>query len=226
MAIPRQREARLAIMAAIAVMTAMWLWLSAPATATEPGLLKATSTDAYSMAAIIRGIRTQGSDVKVERDPTTVGGESIQVWVRARPGAFAKTGVYTLLLLTDRHGGIQLERVSENKNPSQHYHFGDSGLEETYMLTLDGSSNHQWSVEITYVAHGHYRSLDWATGRVSGRPVEPQLTLADLQELWKQASAVLKKAIDRAPVSEEDVLHPGYICDPSTPLANGCKPEG
>jgi len=213
-------------MAAIALVAATWLWLSAPATATEPGLLKATSTDANAMASIIQGIRTHGSDVKVERQSTTVGGETIQVWVRARPGAFATTGVYTLLLSTDRHGRIVLERVSESKNPSQHYHFGDSGQEETYVLTFDGSSNHQWSVEITYVAHGHYRSLDWATGRVSGRPVEPQLTLADLQELWKQASAVLKKAIGRVPVSEEEVLHPGYICNPNTKLADGCKPEG
>ena len=178
------------------------------------------------MASIIRGVRTRGSDVRVERQPTTRGGQVIQVMVRARPGAFAKVGVYTLMLLTDRRGKVQLERVSENKAPQRHYHFGENGLEEMYSFSFDGSPNHQWSVGTTYVAHGRYYSFDWATGRVSGRPPEPHLTLADLEVLWKQASAVLKKAVGRVSVSEEEVLHPGYTCNSSSPLTNGCKPEG
>jgi hypothetical protein len=92
------------------VMAATWLLASVPATATEPGLLKATSKDAYAMAAIIRGVRTHGSDVRVERQPTTRGGQLVQVMVRARPGAFAKVGVYTIMLLTDRRGRVLLER--------------------------------------------------------------------------------------------------------------------
>ena len=226
MATSRRRGSKRRPMAAIAVAAATWLWLSAPATATEPGLLKATSTDAYAMAAIIRGIRTHGSDVKVERQPTTVGGQVIQVWVRARPGAFARTGVYTLMLLTDRRGRVQLERVSENRVSNPHYHFGAGGLEENYIFSLDGSSNHQWGVEATYVAHDRHYSFDWATGRVSGRPPEPRLTVTDLEALWKQASTVLKKAVGRVPVSEEELLHPGYVCGSSSPLTNGCKPEG
>lgn len=109
MASSRRRGSMPAIMAAVAVIATGLLWLSVPATATEPGLLKAASKDAYAMAAIIRGIRTHGSDVKVERQPTTVGGQVIQVFIRARPSAFARTGVYTLMLLTDRHGRVQLE---------------------------------------------------------------------------------------------------------------------
>jgi hypothetical protein len=222
----RRRGSMAAIMAAVAVMAAGLLWLSVPATATGPGLLRATSKDAYAMAAIIRGVRTHGSDVKVERQPTTVGGQVIQVFIRARPGAFAKVGVYTLMLLTDRRGRVQLERVAENKAPQRHYHFGENGLEEIYSFSFNGSSNHQWSVGTTYVAHSRYYSFDWATGRVSGRPPEPHLTLAELEALWKQASSVLKKAIGRAPASEEEVLHPGYICNSSSPLTNGCKAEG
>jgi hypothetical protein len=210
----------------MAVMAATWLLASVPATATEPGLLKATSKDASLMASMIRGVRTHGSDVRVERQPTTRGGQVIQVMVRARPGAFAKVGVYTLMLLTDRRGRVLLERVSENKAPQRHYHFGENGLEEIYSFSFDGSSNHQWSVGTTYVAHSRYYSFDWATGRVSGRPPEPQLTLAELEVLWKQASAVLKKAIGSDSVSEEEVLHPGYVCHSSSPLTNGCKSEG
>lgn len=226
MATSRRRGSMPPIMAAVAVIAAGLLWLSAPATATEPGLLKATSKDAYAMAAIIRGIRTHGSDVRVERQATTVGGQVIQVLIRARPGAFARTGVYTLMLLTDRHGRVQLERVSENRVSNPHYHFGAGGLEENYIFSFDGSPNHQWSIATTYVVHNRYYSFDWATGRVSGRPVEPHLTLADLAMLWKQASAVLRKAIGRVSVSEEEVLHPGYVCNSSSPLTNGCKPEG
>ncbi len=226
MATSRRRESMLRAVAALALLATMLLWLSVPATATEPGLLKATSKDAYAMAAIIRGIRTHGSDVRVERHPTTRGGQLIQVWVRARPGAFAKVGVYALALLTNRYGGVQLESMSEDKAPQRDYHFGENGLEETYMLTFDGSSNHQWSVGTIYVAHNRYYSFDWATGRVSGRLPEPHLTLAELEVLWKQASAVLKKAIGRVPVSEEELLHPGYVCNSGSPLTNGCKPEG
>jgi hypothetical protein len=226
MARARRRGSMPAIMAAVAVMATGLLWLSAPAPATEPGLLKATSKDASLMASIIRGVRTHGSDVKVERQPTTAGGQVIQVMVRARPGAFAKVGVYTLMLLTDRHGRVQLERVSENRVSNPHYHFGTGGLEENYFFSFDGSSNHQWSIGTTYLAHSRYYSFDWATGRVSGRPPEPHLTLAELEVLWKQASAVLRKAVGRAPVSEEEVLHPGYICNPGTVLTESCKPEG
>jgi hypothetical protein len=221
----RRRGSGLRSMAAMAVMAAAGLWLSVPATATEPGLLKATSKDAYAMASIIRGVRTHSSDVRVERQPTTRGGQVIQVMVRARPSAFARTGVYTLMLLTDRRGKVVLERVSENKAPQRHYHFGENGLEEIYSFSFDGSPNHQWSIGETYVTHSRYHLFDWATGRVSGRPPEPHLTLAELEVLWKQASAVLKKAVGRAPVSEEEVLHPGYICNPGTVLTESCMPE-
>jgi hypothetical protein len=226
MATSRRRGSTWRPVAIMAVMATGLLWLSAPAPATEPGLLKATSKDASLMASIIRGVRTHSSDVRVERQPTTRGGQVIQVMVRARPGAFAKVGVYTLMLLTDRRGKVVLERVSEDKAPQRHYHFGENGLEEIYSFSFDGSSNHQWSIGTTYVAHSRYYSFDWATGRVSGRPVEPHLTLTELEALWKQASAVLKKAVGRAPVSEEEVLHPGYVCNSSSPLTNGCKPEG
>src|ERR1700757_2639643 len=114
MAKARRRGSMPAIMAAVAVMATGLLWLSAPAPATEPGLLKATSKDASLMASIIRGMRTHGSDVRVERQPTTVGGQVIQVFIRARPGAFARTGVYTLMPVTDRRGRVPLEAVAEN----------------------------------------------------------------------------------------------------------------
>lgn len=212
--------------AAVAVMTATCLWLSASATATEPGLLKVTSADAYSMASIIRGVRTHGSDVKVERQPTTVGGQILQVWVRARPGSLAKVGVYTLTLMTDRHGKVMFARVGEFKAPSRHYSFGDNGLEETYTFTLSQWPSHQWQVATTYVVHEHYHSFEWSTGRLAGRPPEPHLTLADLEVLWKQASLVITKAIGRTSVSEEDVLHPGLVCHATTPYTEECKAEG
>lgn len=212
--------------AAFAALAATTLWLSVPATATEPGLLEATSKDAYSMASLIRGMRTRGADVKVERQSTTRGGQVIQVWVRARPGAFAKVGVYTLMLLTDRHGKVVLERVSENRVHSRHYHFGENALENTYIFALNQSRNHQWGIEVSYVARGRYHAFDWATGRLSGRPPEPHLTLGDLEALWKQASAVLRKAVGQTPVSEEEVLHPGLTCRSITAYTEDCKQEG
>lgn len=224
MTTPRRRGSRQA-MVAIAVVAGL-LWLSVPATATEPGLLKATSAVADSMAAIIRGVRTHGSDVKVERQPTTVGGQVLQVWVKARPGSFAKVGVYTLMVMTDRHGRVVSAGLGEFKAPARHYHFGDNGLDETYHFTLNQWPNHQWQVATTYVVHEHYHAFSWSTGRLVGRPVEPPLTLTDLEVMWKQASVVLKKAIGRAPVSEEEILHPGLACHSTTAYTEECKAEG
>lgn len=89
------------------------------------------------------------------------------------------------MLLTDRRGKVVLERVSENKAPQRHYHFGENGLEETYSFSsmdrpiISGASGRP-TLRIVVTT-----CLIWATGRVSGRPPEPHLTLAELEVLWK-----------------------------------------
>lgn len=207
---------------------AAWLALSGSAAA-EPGLLKAVSKDAEAVAAIARSMRADGSLVKIERQPTTVGGQVLQVWLRARPGAFAKTGIYTLTLMTDRSGEVMSARLWAYKTSAKHYRFGDSGLEGIYMFSLDQSqihqNRHQWRVSTNYTVDDRYHAFYWSTGRLSSSAPESHLTLTDLKVLWQQALAVLRKAVERVPVSEQEVLHPAYVCGPVTPLSDECKPE-
>lgn len=147
------------------------------------------------------------------------GVRALEVYERARSGSFARYGAYLLELVTGRDGRIEKVQLSEFPT-HRGYHFSGEVGSDTYNIDI-GPSRGSWSIS---VGHAYHPDLIYTTGKVQLHEGVAQLTTAELQVLYEQAVAVLKKAEDHALVSEEAYLHPGLPC--GLPEYQACEPGG
>jgi hypothetical protein len=146
------------------------------------------------------------------------GVRALEVYERARPGSFARYGVYYLQLVT-KGASIQKMAISEFTT-KRGYRFGEAYSETPYSIDIGPTQGH-WSIS---VGHAYHPDEEYTTGKVMFHSQEADLTAAELQTLYGQALAVIKKAEDHLPVSDEEYLHPGLPC--GVPEHQACEPGG
>ena len=146
------------------------------------------------------------------------GGLGIVIDERSRPGSFAHYGVYDLELIASRGGTIESVAIGEFTTHRGYHFVGE--ISELYGFSIaPGQGN--WSVGVSHASHFDDR---YTTGTVGLHYEEAELTAAELQVLYEQALAVLTKAENHAPVTEETYLHPGLPC--GLPEHQACEPGG
>jgi hypothetical protein len=122
------------------------------------------------------------------------GVRALEVYERARPGSFARAGVYFLELVT-QHGSIEKVAISE-LTTKRGYRFGEAYDETPYSVNM-GPGRGSWSIGVGRAGHP---DLIYTTGTVQPHEGTTQLTASELQVLYEQALGVLTKASDRAPL--------------------------
>ena len=143
---------------------------------------------------------------------------ALEVYERARSGSFARYGVYYLQLVTK---GTTIQKLAISEFTTKRgYRFGEAYGETPYSIDLGPTQGH-WSIT---VGHAYHPDDEYTTGKVVFHSQEAELTEPELQTLYDQALAVVKKAEDHAPVSEEAYLDAGLPC--GLPEHQACEPGG
>jgi hypothetical protein len=148
------------------------------------------------------------------------GVRALEVYERARAGHFARYGAYNFELVTGRGGKI--EKIAIHEFPTRRgYNFEGEVGSPTYSIGI-GPSQGRWEIG---VSHAYHVDDHYTTGKVVFHdPSLAELTVAELQALYDQALAVVKKAGNHAPVSEEAYLDAGLPC--GLPENQACEPGG
>ncbi len=146
------------------------------------------------------------------------GVRALEVYERARPGSFARYGVYYIQLVTK---GASIQKLAIDEFTTKRgYRFGEAYGETPYSIDIGPTQGH-WSIS---VGHAYHPDEEYTTDKVVLHSQEAELTASELQTLYDQALTVVKKAETHSPFSKEEYLHPGLPC--GLPEHQACEPGG